>query len=228
MRIGYLINKTFGILTMALSMSSILYAAEVIDESSFELLFRKRGECEIGFYNPDISIDPSATDAEKAEEYAASLPPKDKKVFFNLGDSSAGIAKASAKIGVYWYLFSESTEDENYKISMIFTADATETINSLIDNAMLSLTNENGTHYLNYKVSVDDNEMLRPGENENFTKLPQDRRKLEFTENNVSSGGELGAKTITLEISAPYGTETEDGVALGTYSGHIIMKLERV
>ena len=56
-------------------------------------------------------------------------------------------------------------------------------------------------------------------------------RHLRFSEGSVNINGKLVAHKLQLSLNdVPYGTAdgTQDGVKIGTYSGYIIMKLERV
>ena len=90
---------------------------------------------------------------------------------------------------------------------------------------------------LNYDVSVDGTEVLVPdpfasisGSNKTASgSTAYDSRHLVFSKDNVDSNGFLEDHVLDLSINAEYATDDNpEGVKLGTYSGHIIMKLERV
>ena len=161
----------------------------------------------------------------KADAYDAARPAY---VRFTLGEGS-GTAEAKASVGVFWHLFPEGLNPESYTIDVIFTSDTNDMVS---DGGMLSY---NG-NILNYDVSVDNSKVLTPepfasisGSNKTASGTASDSRRLVFSNDGVNTDGFLENHVLDLSINARYATDDNpEGVKLGTYSGHIIMKLERV
>lgn len=205
-----------------------------LDTDSFDIVFIKRGKCRIGFCDPDLIVSSAGQDESAlVEQYKASEPSLLK---FTLGDMTSGTVNATADIGMYWHLFPEGLEPENYTIDVIFTSDANE---SIAGNSNGMLVHPEGD-ILNYNVSITDISDVSVLAPPSFNPVDggviasgsaTNSRHLRFSEGSVNKNGKLVAHKLQLSLNdVPYGTAdgTQDGVKIGTYSGYIIMKLERV
>ncbi len=221
-------RKIILLLVVSILSAAVPLMAELKDEKSFNIVFTKKGKSRIGFYDPTKVTSSASTDDDmaKADAYDAARPAK---VVFTLGQGS-GTADAKASVGVFWHLFPEGLNPESYTIDVIFASDASDTAS---DDGMLSYN----SNILNYDVSVDDMKVLTPdpfapisGSNKTASgSTAPDSRHLMFSKDNVDSNGFLENHVLDLSINAEYATDdNQEGVKLGTYSGHIIMKLERV
>ena len=222
--------KKYMLVLLLLFIGQTFFATE-LDSLGFDITFMKKGENRIGFYDPALVSEGAGLDS-----YISSRP---SSVVFKLGSGSdTAMVSSEANVGIYWQLFPEGLDAENYTVDVIFSSDTAESVDSSMTTGMLKDINGNLLNYDVY-VGAEEQPILNPGSfalisGESYipyseTASPGEARHIRFTENSVGNNGKFSAYELKLSLSdVPYGNDTGTGVSLETYSGYIIMRLERV
>ncbi len=206
-------KKLMLIIVFLITSISAIYCAtwSPEDETTFSMVFQKKGDIKIGFSTSSDSMD------------------KPTSVKFNVPSETDGVLNASASVYVYWTLYPQDADSETYSLSACFSASIPSGENEGMLVSANANSNPDDTDYLNYSVTVTNESGNTGTESLSIdSKYTGALSKAERTVDIFSNKNVTGLKDGHCKLELNIENVPVDKVQTHPYSGYITLTLEKV